>query len=96
MGTIETKDTVTAPAEKPVEAPKAAPAVDNKAAEELKLFAEKCERIFREVKKDIIGIDFIANSRPSKSQRQIICPIHGRIVNDPLLLETLSASTPVE
>ena len=41
-------------------------------------------------------IDFIANSRPSKSQRQIICPIHGRIVNDPLLLETLSASTPVE
>ena len=55
MGTIETKDTVTAPAEKPVEAPKAAPAVDNKAAEELKLFAEKCERIFREVKKDIIG-----------------------------------------
>ena len=55
MGTIETKDTVTAPAEKPVQAPKAAPAVDNKAAEELKLFAEKCERIFREVKKDIIG-----------------------------------------
>ena len=65
MGTIETKDTKTtqaaesaapvaaAPAAAP--APKAAPAIDPKAAEELKLFAEKCERIFREVKKDIIG-----------------------------------------
>ena len=37
-------------------APKpAAPAIDPKTAEELKLFAEKCEKIFREVKKDIIG-----------------------------------------
>ena len=59
MGTIETKDTKTtqAPAAAPAAAPapKAAPAIDPKAAEELKLFAEKCERIFREVKKDIIG-----------------------------------------
>ena len=38
------------PAAKP-----AAPVVDKKIAEELKLFAEKCEKIFREVKKDIIG-----------------------------------------
>ncbi len=60
MGTIETKDTVTTPAAEKPAAPaaapaKAAPAIDPKAAEELKLFAEKCERIFREVKKDIIG-----------------------------------------
>lgn len=40
----------------PAPAPKpAAPAIDPKTAEELKLFAEKCEKIFREVKKDIIG-----------------------------------------
>ena len=39
-----------APAPKPV-----APTIDPKTAEELKLFAEKCEKIFREVKKDIIG-----------------------------------------
>ena len=38
---------------KPAEAPK--PAIDPKTAQELKLFAEKCERIFREIKKDIIG-----------------------------------------
>ena len=46
-------------AAKPAEAPKpaapAAPTVDPKTAQELKLFAEKCERIFREIKKDIIG-----------------------------------------
>ena len=45
-----------APAPAPAPAPKpAAPAIDPKTAEELKLFAEKCEKIFREVKKDIIG-----------------------------------------
>ena len=33
----------------------AAPVVDKKMAQELRLFAEKCERIFREIKKDIIG-----------------------------------------
>ena len=66
MGTMETKDTKTtqaaapapSPAAKPAVAPapaKAAPAIDPKAAEELKLFSEKCEKIFREVKKDIIG-----------------------------------------
>ncbi|MBQ3041405.1 MAG: AAA family ATPase [Clostridia bacterium] len=57
-----------APAAKPAEAPKpaaastakpaakpAAPVIDPKTAEELKLFAEKCDKIFREVKKDIIG-----------------------------------------
>ena len=51
-----------APAAKPAAAPApapapkpAAPAIDPKTAEELKLFAEKCEKIFREVKKDIIG-----------------------------------------
>ena len=43
------------PAAKPAEAKPAAPVVDKKIAEELKLFAEKCEKIFREVKKDIIG-----------------------------------------
>ncbi len=54
------------PAEKPAEAKPAtaqaqpaakpaAPVVDKKIAEELKLFAEKCEKIFKEVKKDIIG-----------------------------------------
>ncbi len=44
------KPTTPAPAAKP-----AAPVIDPKTAEELKLFAEKCEKIFREVKKDIIG-----------------------------------------
>ncbi len=50
-----------APAQKPAApATPAAPAapkpvIDPKTAEELKLFAEKCEKIFREVKKDIIG-----------------------------------------
>ena len=39
-----------APAAKP-----AAPTIDPKTAEELKLFAEKCDKIFHEVKKDIIG-----------------------------------------
>ncbi len=41
-------------------------------------------------------MDFMVSSRPSKSQRQIICPMKGRIVNDPRELDTLSASTPVE
>ena len=38
-------------------APAAAPApqVDQKTAQELKLFAEKCEKIFTEIKKDMIG-----------------------------------------
>ena len=51
----------TAPAAKPATPATAAPAtaqkpaIDPKTAEELKLFAEKCERIFREIKKDIIG-----------------------------------------
>ena len=38
-------------------APAAAPApqVDQKMAQELKLFAEKCEKIFTEIKKDMIG-----------------------------------------
>lgn len=44
------------PAGAPVAAPKPqAPIIDPKTAEELKLFAEKCEKIFREIKKDIIG-----------------------------------------
>ena len=43
-----------APAAKPAAKP-AAPVIDPKTAEELKLFAEKCDKIFREVKKDIIG-----------------------------------------
>ena len=44
------KPAAPAPAAKP-----AAPIIDPKTAAELKLFAEKCEKIFREVKKDIIG-----------------------------------------
>ena len=45
-----------APKPAPAAAPKPqAPIIDPRTAEELKLFAEKCERIFREVKKDIIG-----------------------------------------
>ena len=44
------KPAAPAPAAKP-----AAPVIDPKTAQELKLFAEKCERIFREIKKDIIG-----------------------------------------
>ena len=44
------KPAAPAPAAKP-----GAPIIDPKTAEELKLFAEKCEKIFREVKKDIIG-----------------------------------------
>ena len=52
----EEKVAAPATAAKPAEAPKpAAPVVDPKTAQELKLFAEKCERIFREIKKDIIG-----------------------------------------
>ena len=53
--------TAPAPAAKPATPATAAPAtaqkpaIDPKTAEELKLFAEKCERIFREIKKDIIG-----------------------------------------
>ena len=31
------------------------PKVDEKTAQELKLFAEKCEKIFTEIKKDMIG-----------------------------------------
>ena len=41
-------------------------------------------------------MDFIASSRPSKSHRQTICPMNGRMVNDPRELDTFSASTPVE
>ncbi|MBE6674646.1 MAG: MoxR family ATPase [Ruminococcaceae bacterium] len=53
-----------APKDVKAEAPKAAPApqkapevnkIDKEAEKELKLFAEKCEKIFSEVKKDIIG-----------------------------------------
>ena len=44
-----------APAKAEAPAKPAAPAIDPKTAEELKLFAEKCDKIFREVKKDIIG-----------------------------------------
>lgn len=55
---------VEAPKDAKVEAPKAAaapqkapeaPKIDKEAEKELKLFAEKCEKIFTEVKKDIIG-----------------------------------------
>ena len=44
-----------APAAAPAAQKPAAPVVDKKVAEELKLFAEKCAKIFKEIKKDIIG-----------------------------------------
>ena len=47
----ETPKAPVAPAQAPAEQPK----VDEKTAQELKLFAEKCEKIFTEIKKDMIG-----------------------------------------
>ena len=53
--TAPTAQAAAKPAPAPTGAKPGAPVIDPKTAEELKLFAEKCEKIFREVKKDIIG-----------------------------------------
>ena len=60
-----------APAARPV-AKEAEQVVDPAMAKELKLFAEKCEKIFTEVKKDIIGQTEVVQST-------IIDPLNLRI-----------------